>query len=164
MVVNSDDTAKNRPLLMEHLQPKPRWTLWDMDTDEDESHLTDEADAPFGWKWARASMDKWKSNAPAHYMLRQKGYVFWDEQRVRNLRQFETPRGKLSSGDESVFPVGYRDHASFANVEEALMGYTLHERVMREIAGEIDMGRSHRGRSEGGEGDRNGVYEINWRS
>ncbi|KAL4801074.1 hypothetical protein BDV19DRAFT_384088 [Aspergillus venezuelensis] len=125
MVVRTHRISKNQSSMMHQLQ----WLKSRTAENEQESAQS------YGWLWARQRLRMWRTNAPANHELRNQGYVFWDEARLKDLEPFSSP-GRII--DYGGYPSNYKKHSECARIETEIQDVPVHKYVVGMIAAEID--------------------------
>ncbi|KAJ5856421.1 uncharacterized protein N7529_010365 [Penicillium soppii] len=90
----------------------------------------DRIDGPnLGWVWGSSFQDSIKPDTPAMFDLRDRGYVFWDKERLEKSglvsEPFVVPVGA------NYFPLGHHDPFVRPSVEERLNGLEVNLEVLR---------------------------------
>ncbi|KAJ5467394.1 hypothetical protein N7475_005146 [Penicillium sp. IBT 31633x] len=82
-----------------------------------------------GWKWATSFHDFAKPDSPAMFDLRNQGYVFWDQERLRESEIVSEPH--VVCVGANYFPPGHRGPFLTPSVEERLGGLEVDYEVLR---------------------------------
>ncbi|GMG26249.1 hypothetical protein F9C07_1475496 [Aspergillus flavus] len=146
MIVNSGSEAKGKISILARLDHFE----YQAEGEEDEGEISkrhpaeDNSDdeclehCNFGWLWAVGNEKtkwRWDIDLPSNYELRNRGYVFWDEARLRKCKEFQSPRDPVK--DDFEFPSDYQEHSKQPGIQTKLKDTLIHGDVLREMSDEI---------------------------
>ncbi|KAL2786915.1 hypothetical protein BJX66DRAFT_341701 [Aspergillus keveii] len=90
----------------------------------------------FAWSWAGGNATYHRPyGLPVNYELRNQGYVFWDETRLKEIPLFCAPRAQVTSWTE--LPQGYKDHEKSPGVVARLGNARVFKEVIGMVVDEI---------------------------
>ncbi|KAI9837644.1 MAG: hypothetical protein M1837_002931 [Sclerophora amabilis] len=84
-----------------------------------------------GWLWAAGYVACATYNLPCKFELRNRGYVFWDRDRLENSGMISTPFEP--TGGRHDFPTQYRRRCDMITAEERLQGATVGSDVLNRL-------------------------------
>ncbi|KAJ0414201.1 hypothetical protein BJY00DRAFT_305751 [Aspergillus carlsbadensis] len=130
-IVNTHQVGTRQACIVSDLERQPGRRSSEEIADSDGNNTN------FGWRWVWGGTKFYPSpyQVPANSLLRDQGYVFWDQTRLEGIPPFSAPRAR--EGDLDKLPPGYRDHANSPGVEARLADFEVNVHVVGMIADDI---------------------------